>query len=648
MCGITGKVWFDAERPGDAETVARMTATLVHRGPDDGGVAVSGSAALGHRRLSIIDLAGGHQPVANEDGRYQLVFNGEIYNYRELMAGLKLRGHRFASRCDAETIVHLYEEKGPACVSDLRGMFAFAIWDSRERSLFLAHDRVGKKPLYWAMTADALLFGSEMKALLADDSVERRLDPQALSSYLTYQYVPAPGTIFQGIEKLEPASWVLVSFAGGKATVRRERYWQLSYEPKTRFEEGEAREAVVRHLDEAVQVRLESEVPLGILLSGGVDSSAVVAMARRHIAGPLRTFSIGFREETHNELPYARMVAERYATEHEEFIVEPDAIEVLPDLVWHFDEPFADSSALPTYYLSRMTRRHVTVALNGDGGDESFAGYERYRGLPIVRKFERIPRALRARLVSPIAGAGARLMPRNAFFEKLAMLNEISLADFERHYLAYLTIFHARMKNRLVATNGAGMHPDAIDWTLGEMRKSDARAEIDRMMACDVATYLPGALLVKADRMAMAASLEGRSPFLDHKLMEFAARLPAEIKAPGGELKGLLKRALEPHLPREVLYRPKQGFGVPLDDWFRGKLNAYLKDQLLSERARARGFFRMGYVERLIDEQTTGRSRHAHRLWTLLMFELWAQRFMDEFGAAKASLNLSKFVGAKS
>lgn len=640
MCGITGKIWLDRNRPGDTETARRMADTLVHRGPDDGGVVAVGPAALGHRRLSIIDLAGGHQPITNEDGSLHLVFNGEIYNYRDLMNDLKSRGHVFSSRCDAETIVHLYEEKGADCVRDLRGMFAFAIWDARKQTLFLARDRAGKKPLYWAMTRDCIAFGSEMKALLMEPTVERRIDPRALSAYLTYQYVPAPETIFQGVEKLEPASWIQISLAGDKPVIRRERYWQLSYEPKTKITEAEALEAVVEHLDDAVRARLESEVPLGILLSGGVDSSAVVAMARRHIAGTLRTFSIGFREESHNELPFARQVAERYSTEHEEFIVEPDAIEVLPQLVWHFDEPFADSSALPTYYLSKMTRKHVTVALNGDGGDESFAGYERYRGLPIVAKFERLPRAVRAGLVSPIAGAGARLLPQSSFFDKLAMLSEISLADFEHHYTAYLTIFHRRMKERLVSLNGSVLSHDAIEWTIDEMRKSDARSDIDRMMACDIATYLPGALLVKADRMTMAASLEGRSPFLDHRLMEFAARLPAELKMPGGELKGLLKRAMEPHLPREIMYRPKQGFGVPLNDWFRGELNSLLQDQLLGQRARARGLFNMDYVERLIREHTTGRFRHAHRLWALLTFELWAQTFLDPANAPTGPVTL--------
>lgn len=636
MCGIAGKIWLDPERPADLETVRRMTDLLVHRGPDEGGVQAIGPAALGHRRLKIIDLEGGRQPISNEDGRIHVVYNGEIYNYRDLTRELTARGHRFATRCDTEVIAHLYEDRGADLVERLRGMFAFAVWDSREGVLTLARDRVGKKPLYWALGSECVVFASEMKALLVEPSVERRLDPRALCHYLAYQYVPAPMTIFEGIEKLEPAEWIRIDFTRGEAKVTRRKYWSPSYEPKSAIGPEEAVEATLEKLDEAVAVRLESEVPLGVMLSGGVDSSAVVAMARRHVAGSLKTFSIGFREATHNELPYARKVAERYETEHEEFIVEPDAIEELPRLVWHFDEPFADSSALPTYYLSRMTRRHVTVALNGDGGDESFAGYERYRGLPIVERFEKIPRAIRAGLIAPLARAGRAVFPRSAFFDKLGNLIEISLADFERHYLSYLTIFPRPMRERLWGLDETLLEPDAAEWALAAMSASDARAPVDRMMACDVATYLPGALLVKADRMAMAVGLEGRSPFLDHELMEFAARLPAEIKMPGTQLKALLKRALEPHLPREVLYRPKQGFGVPLADWFRGELKGLVHEALLGDRARGRGLFEPRYVRRLVEDHISGRYNHAHRLWTLLMFEMWAQTFLDPPSAPTA------------
>lgn len=618
-----------------------MADLLVHRGPDDGSAVGIGSAALGHRRLSIIDVAGGHQPIANEDGRYHVVFNGEIYNYRTLMADLQSRGHKFSTRSDTEVIVHLYEEKGADCLADLNGMFAFAIWDNRDRTLFLASDRTGKKPLYYAQTADSIVFASEMKSLLIEPAIARSLNPRALSGFLTYQYVPAPQTIFDGIAKLEPAQWVRFAHGPGDGNSgepfreQRRTYWSLNYEPKLQISEEAAREAVIEKLDEAVADRLESEVPLGILLSGGVDSSAIVAMARRHIAGPMSTFSIGFREQTHNELPHARKVAERYETDHEEFIVEPNAIDVLPQIVWHADEPFGDSSALPTFYLAQMTRRHVTVALGGDGGDESFAGYERYRGLPLVRRFSNVPRVIRAAAM-PALDLASRLAPGSAFFDKAVLLNEISLMDADREYIAYLTIFHRRMKERLLAPEFAGRpadSDDALQWTLDKLAASDARESVDRKMATDIATYLPGALLVKADRMTMAASLEVRSPFLDHRLMEFAAGLPPDIKYPGGELKGLLKRALEPHLPHEIMYRPKQGFGVPLNDWFRGELKGLLYESLLGSRARARGIFNMKYVERLLAEHTSGRYHHAHRLWLLLVFEIWAQTFLDPASA---------------
>ncbi len=630
MCGIAGKIELAPGRPADVETAAAMTALLAHRGPDGQVVEAVGPAALGHRRLSIIDLAGGRQPMQSEDGRFHLVFNGEIYNYRGLMKGLIERGHRFASRCDAETIIHLFEERGPACLADLQGMFAFALWDARDRRLFLARDRVGKKPLYWATTGRAVVFASELKALLMEPSLARELDPRALALYLAFQYVPAPWTIFRGVAKLPPATWALVDCSGPiPPPVRVERYWKLAYEPKLASAPEAAREAVLARLEEAVAARLESEVPLGVLLSGGVDSSAVVALARRRAAGPLRTFSIGFREETHNELPFARAVARRFETEHTELIVQPDAIAALPQIVWHLDEPFGDSSALPTFFLAQITRRHVTVALNGDGGDESFAGYERYRGRPLVARYERLPRWVRAELLGPAARWGARRLPASAFLEKLDLLNELSLSDFERHYLGYLTIFPPSMLKRLWALEPAALEPSPAEWAIEEARRFEAPRGLDWMLACDVTTYLPGDLLVKMDRMTMAHGLEARSPFLDHELMELAARLPAELKAPGGELKGLLKSALRPILPAEALDRPKQGFGVPLSRWFQRDLNGLLRETLLGERARRRGFFRPEAVRRLVEQHLSGRFLHAHRLWALLMFELWARTFLD-------------------
>lgn len=629
MCGFTGKIWLEAGRPADLETAGRMGALLAHRGPDESRVLAAGEAALAFRRLSIIDVQGGHQPLQSESGRYTLVCNGEIYNYRDLMRQLESRGHLFRTRCDAEVIVHLYEEKGSDCVADLEGMFAFAVWDDLDRTLFLARDRTGKKPLYWARLPECVVFASEMKALLQESSLVRRLDLRALAEYLTCQYVPAPRTILEGVGKLEPATWVRIALAGGSPEIRSGRYWRLNYEPKVAITREAALEQTRDHLDRAVARRLESEVPLGVLLSGGIDSSSIVALARRHITGTLRTFSIGFEEASHNELPWARQVAQRYATEHEEFIVRPEALSVLPRLVWHADEPFGDSSALPVWYLAEMTRRHVTVALGGDGGDESFAGYERYAEIPLVAAYGSLPRSLRAGVLGPLTGALHRIAPQSVFLYKLQWLNEMTLSAPEEQYAAWLTIFSRGILNWLWAAPPAALEPSPAAWLAAAAGQSDAREPVDRKMACDIATYLPGDLLLKIDRMSMAHGLEVRCPFLDRDLMEFAARLPAGLKFPDGELKGLLKEAVAPLLPRALLDRPKQGFGVPLTKWFRKELKRLPEDILLGERAAARGLFYPKAVRALIDQHRSGRVNHAHRLWTLIAFELWARTFLD-------------------
>lgn len=631
MCGFAGKIWLEAGRPADSETADRMGSLVAHRGPDEAKSMTAGEAAFAFQRLAIIDVAGGHQPLQNEDGRYTLVFNGEIYNYRELMKDLEGRGHRFATRCDAEVVVHLYEEKGPECVAALEGMFAFAVWDREERVLFLARDRTGKKPLYWAKLDDAVIFASELKSLLQESTFKRSLNHRALREYLLWQYVPAPMTIFEQASKLEPGTWVRMQFGrnGGGPEIRSETYWELHYEPKTRISTKDAEQQVRERLDRAVGRRLESEVPLGILLSGGVDSSAITASARQHIAGPLRTFSIGFEEKGYNELPHARRVASLFETEHEELIVRPDTLDVLPELAWYADEPFGDSSALPTYYLARMTRRHVTVALGGDGGDESFAGYARYQVHPVLAIWRRLPRGLRGRLLRSLIRSARRRWKDSHFFKKAQHVNEFSLLPQEQHYGTWLRIFPPQLLAPLLA--GAVTEEDLSRNVLTHeaIRRSDAIVEIDQKMACDVATYLPGDLLHKIDRMSMAHGLEVRCPFLDRELMEFAARLPAGMKFPGGELKGLLKDAMEERLPHDLLDRPKKGFSVPLHRWFRKELKDMPAGILLSERARQRGLFDEESVKLLIEQHQKGVFDHAHRLWLLIEFEAWAQTFLD-------------------
>ncbi|MBX7245762.1 MAG: asparagine synthase (glutamine-hydrolyzing) [Candidatus Sumerlaeaceae bacterium] len=633
MCGIVGKVYVEPGRPVDGDLIARMKHCIRHRGPDDDGTHLRAPAGFGFQRLSIIDLKTGHQPIYNEDDSVVIVFNGEIYNFQELRERLIKLGHVFKTRADTETILHGYEEWGTNIASELRGMFAFAIFDHKNNSLFLARDRTGKKPLYYTHIRrggpdEALLFASEMKALLADPDVPRNVDISALNHYLSYQYVPHPLSIFEGIKKLPPGSWM--HFQNGVEKV--ERYWRLQYEPKYEVSEERAIEELTARLDEAVKVRLLSEVPLGCFLSGGIDSSAVVAMMRRHIAGDLKTFSIGFREEAFNELPYARQVAEKFETHHEEFIVEPNAIECIGALAWHFDEPFADSSAIPTYYLSKMTRQFVTVALNGDGGDESFAGYARYRGMPVLHKYRRIPKLLRAAAAGPFDIA-AEAFSRNAKAELLSYVNRMSLMSEERQYIQCMVFFREYQKSRLFSEKYQNFlnesDADSEGLTESLMRDGTAREMVDKMMYSDIMMYLPGALLPKVDRTTMANSLEGRSPFLDHHLMEFAAKLPGELKFPNRELKGLLKKALAPIFGMEFLNRPKQGFGVPIGEWFRGDLRKLTEDFLFSEKARQRGFFDHKYIRRIFDQHVTHQQNHTHRIWALLMFEAWCRTLLD-------------------
>lgn len=631
MCGIVGKVNRDAARPVDPEQIALMKRCILHRGPDEHGTFNDGPAALGFQRLAIIDLATGQQPMYNEDRSRVIVFNGEIYNYTELRDELIAHGHQFHTHSDTETILHGYEQWGADVTTRLRGMFAFAIWDKNDRSLFLARDRTGKKPLYWAQLRkgaadECLVFASELKSILADPAAERRVDVTALSHYLTYQYVPHPWSIYEGIQKLPPAHWL--RYRDGKVTVQR--YWKLDYEPKTDITLEQAMEGTLAQLEEATRIRLMSEVPLGCFLSGGVDSSAVVAMMRRHITGPLRTFSIGFREREWNELEYARQVAKQFSTEHEEFIVEPNALECLGMLAWHFDEPFADSSAIPTYYLSKMTRQHVTVALNGDGGDESFAGYSRYMGFRAFNNYAKVPRLVRHLLSVPTA-ALTRLLPNNQRADLLAYANRVSLLSEDHVYVQLMVIFRDYQKRQVLGdaykdTAGA---VDSEALTVMAMQQMAGSAAIDRKMFADIEMYLPGALLPKVDRMTMANSLEGRSPFLDHKLMEFAAHLPAELKFKEGDPKHLLKQALLKIFPREFLYRPKMGFGVPVGEWFRNDLRAMTEELLLSDRARQRGYLDPAFVKRLVTQHVTGQHNHSHRIWSLLMFEAWARTFLD-------------------
>ncbi|GHE27488.1 asparagine synthetase B [Streptosporangium violaceochromogenes] len=626
MCGIAGAVC-----PGgvDPETVRDMCAALAHRGPDGGGLHVEPSAVLGMRRLAVVDVTGGDQPVYSEDRTIVAVFNGEIYNFAELRAELLAAGHRLVSAGDSECLVHLYEEHGDAFVHRLRGMFAFALWDGRRRRLLLARDRVGKKPLYWGVRSGALRFASELKALIRDPRWRGEVDPVALHHYLTFQYVPAPWSILEGIGKLPPGSTLV--WEDGHARV--DRYWRLDATPRPAASTEEEAERLRGLLLEATRLRMAGERPIGAFLSGGVDSSAVVAAMARQSPRPVRTFCVGFEDAGFDERGHAGEVAALYGTDHSEMVLSASPLEVLPDLAWHFDEPFADSSAIPTFLVARLSSREVTVVLTGDGGDESFGGYRRYELLL------RSSRLWAPRMASPLLSAAGRslraLSRQGSPLRRAGWGMELAGLPTAGRYTRLMSYFTEEQK-RKVYTPGQrdrvrGVRSGAIVERAFE--ESAAGCDLTRVMDVDVNTYLPGDLLVKSDISTMACSLEARSPFLDHVLMEWAAGLPAELKIRGRTTKYLLKRALEGWLPPHLLERPKMGFGVPLASWLRNGLRPVAHDLLTDATARDRGIFDPRTVTRLLAEHAAGRD-HSNRIWALMQFELWHRTHLPARPAA--------------
>jgi len=626
MCGIVGIVRSDG-LDVDRALLTRMADAVRHRGPDDDGFYLNGPVGLGMRRLSIIDLAGGAQPIHNQDRSAWIVFNGEIYNYRQLRDQLEKLGHTFYTNSDTEAIIHAYDQYGADCPEHLRGMFAFAIWDERTQELFLARDRVGKKPVLYAQVNGQLVFGSEFSALLQHPDIGKDIDFEALNHYLSFMCVPAPLTAYREIRKLEPGH----SLRYRKGEIRIERYWQPDFSRKVDISEQEAGEEAIKILRDAVKVRLMSEVPLGAFLSGGIDSSAVVALMSEESSAPVKTFSIGFEEQEFSELQHARRVAAHVGADHHEFIVRPDALEVLPILVEHYGEPYADSSAVPTYYVARETRKHVTVALNGDGGDESFAGYERYAAMRLAEKYHRIPAVLR----DTVLRQAIELMPssetkRGRVRDVKRFVEAASLPKVER-YLRWLSVFDSQAKQDLCTDNfrqKTQAHSPAgiIDpW----FARANGSGIVDAALLTDIMTYLPNDLLVKVDIATMANSLEARSPFLDHHVIEFAASLPEKYKLRGLTTKYLLKQVLKKLLPAENVDRRKMGFGVPIGHWFRGKLQPFLRETILSESALKRGLFKPDAVKRLVELHTRSERDYSHQLWTLLMLELWFRRFID-------------------
>ena len=619
MCGICGLVAGERERVPDREAVARMSGRLVHRGPDDDGLFCEGPVALAARRLSIIDLAHGHQPIENEDGSCVVVQNGEIYNYRELKRELEGRGHRFATDCDTEVLVHGYEEWGEGFVERLRGMFAIALWDKRRQRLLLARDRFGIKPLYYRHVDGGLSFASELKAMLEQPGFSREIDPKAVAAYLAFNSIPTPLTIFKEARKLPPG--YLLSWEGGEVALRR--YARPGPPPAEEARGGSADQlaAELREvLDDSVRAHLVADVPVGVLLSGGVDSGGLAALASRHVGEPLRTFSIGFEEEGFNELSRARLVAERYGTDHHELVLRPDAVELFPKLVEAFDEPFGDSSALPTYLVSELAVSEVKVALSGEGGDELFGGYYTYVADLLARRVGRL-----AALARPLAEALPSRTDRVGFdYKAKRFARAAALPPLERHH-GWKEIFSAQARTDLAGPGAAAWDP--LDLYRERYAETAGAEPLARMQDVDLGIYLVDDLLVKTDRLSMAHSLELRVPFLDPKVAEFAFSLPTILKVRGTAKKRLLRQALAPLLPREIVHGRKQGFSIPIAAWLRGPLEPFAREVLAPSAITRQGLLDPAAVTPILDRHIAGQEDLSRQIWGLMALTLWFDRY---------------------
>jgi asparagine synthase (glutamine-hydrolysing) len=627
MCGICGKLSFDPGSTIERTLLQRMTDAMFHRGPDDAGLYLGGPIGLGHRRLSIIDLNTGHQPISNEDGTAWIVFNGEIYNYRELRRDLLRAGHNFKTATDTEVILHVYEERPDDFVSSLRGMFAFAIWDSRRQRLILARDRVGIKPLYYCSQPDSLIFGSEIKALLEDSSVDRSIDPQAIEKFLAFRYVPGETTLFSSIKKLEPGHALTVE--RGQVSIRR--YWDLDFSKKRSFQSFPAAvEELDELLQETVRMHMISDVPVGVLLSGGVDSSGVLALASEHSDVPIQTFSVGFSGENFaDERVYAAMAAQRYGSTHFDIsLTEDDFRDFLPNYVWHMEEPVCEPPAVALYYVSKLAGNHVKVVLSGEGADEAFAGYHTYRYYPLLERAKSLGWPFTAAL-----STGFRSLAATNRYARLSKYAVASLLPIDRYYFSCTSgpgdFFHVSRNNLFAPEFRKQVNGHSAErWLAAYFQRCRSTDTLDKMLFVDTMTWLPDDLLVKADKITMANSLELRVPFLDHKVLEFAASLPSEWKVKGLRLKHILKEVLKPRLPAPILARRKTGFAVPVERWLSGPLREYVYDVLTDRRTEQRGYFQPKTIRRLLHEEASGRRQSAD-LFCLLVLELWHRQFAD-------------------
>ncbi|MEM7473999.1 MAG: asparagine synthase (glutamine-hydrolyzing) [Planctomycetota bacterium] len=634
MCGIAGAMWFDSSKAVPEPVLDKMVDSLQHRGPDERGTHLEPlrkdagglypGVALGFRRLSIIDLDGGSQPMSNEDGSVWMVFNGEIYNYGDLRRRLEGSGHRFQSDSDSETIVHLYEDLGTDCFELLNGMFAIAIWDRNKQQLVLARDRIGKKPLYYQFRNQQLLFGSELKALAECETFDRSISPASIDQFLTYQYIPHPNSIYQNSKKIPPGHFAVIKEDG--LSIRN--YWKIDWTLEKDIPEQEASRQLSDLLQESIELRLRSDVPLGAFLSGGIDSSLIVALAQQQLDQPIHTFSMGFNEADFDETPYAKLVADWVDTQHSEYKVTPDAVSILDDLVWHYDEPFGDSSAIPTWYLCQKTRERVTVALSGDGGDELFAGYDRYRALKLSRWFDRaIP-------AGPILGSKFIQTLRTpnkqrSFIRRLQRFGEALNQPMARRFMNWLQIFPERIRADLYNDEFLSSLPDEDPVAFFESAWDAIgdRDVVSKASLADLVTYMPCDLMNKVDIASMAHGLECRQPLLDYRIVEFAASLPAKYKHRGRRGKRILHRTFEKLLPRQIWFRKKMGFGVPLGSWFKNELREMTISRLLETDARCHQFFRPDALKNLINQHMEGRVNHMYRLWNLLVLESWLRRW---------------------